>query len=338
MRSHIAPKEISCPPFSWAPEPAGDPNSEAFVERAAQFSASLPVAVRSAIEQFRTRPHASGALLVRGVPCGDIPATPELPSAPTTKDGTSERTLLAVAKLLGEPVGYRPEMNGSVVQNLVPTRANSDRQVSTSSSVTLLFHTETAFHPYRPSYLLLLCLRADGVAETTLSSIDQVKADLSPATAEILFQRRFRTGVDESFLNGRDNVLGPPVPVLSGNPDSPRLTFDEDLMIGTDADAQAALEKLGEAVVARHLRLKLEPGDLLIVDNHKAVHGRGPYRPRFDGTDRWLQRSFVIPALPASGDGRAGRVITTQFGRAPAPASSSAHQTSAEPVDLAMAD
>ncbi|MBS0377965.1 MAG: TauD/TfdA family dioxygenase [Proteobacteria bacterium] len=308
------------------------------MERAAYFSASLPVAVRAAIEQFRTRPHASGALLVRGVPYGDIPATPELPTAQTVKDGTSERTLLAVAKLLGEPVGYRPEMNGSVVQNLVPTRANSDRQVSTSSSVTLLFHTETAFHPHRPSYLLLLCLRADGIAETTLSSIDQVKADLSPAAAEILFQRRFRTGVDESFLNGRENVLGPPVPVLSGDPDSPSLTFDEDLMIGTDADAQAALEELGKAVVGRHLRLKLEPGDLLIVDNHKAVHGRGPYRPRFDGTDRWLQRSFVIPALPASGPVRSGRILTTQFGRAGTPVPSSTLPGFAERADLALAD
>ncbi len=317
MATHIAPSEISCPPFLWEPEAAGDPNSEAFVTRAADFGAALPAAVRASIERFRSHPHGSGALLIRGLPCGEIPPTPDLPTTRTAKDGTSERTLLGVAKLLGEPVGYRPEMGGQVVQNLVPTRANSDRQVSTSSAVPLLFHTETAFHPHRPSYLLLLCLRADGVAETTLASIDEVKADLTPATVRILSQPRFRTGIDESFLNGRENVLGPPVAVLGGDPASPTLTFDEDLMVGTDSEAQAALTELGNAVAARHLRLKLQPGELLIVDNHKAVHGRGPYRPRFDGMDRWLQRTFVIASLPARGPDCCGRVITTQFGRAP---------------------
>jgi L-asparagine oxygenase len=58
----------------------------------------------------------------------------------------------------------------------------------------------------------------------------------------------------------------------------------------------------------------LEPGDLLVVDNNVAVHGRSPFTPRFDGYDRWLQRSFVVTDLAPSAGQRVGRVITTEFG------------------------
>lgn len=294
-----------------------DPNSEDFVQRAAQFGWRLPDKVREAVGEFRVSSHASGAALIRGLPLGRLAPTPSEPTAPTSKDQTSERTLLAIATLLGEPVGYRPELGGRIVQNLVPTRLGSDKQVSTSSSVQLMFHTETAFHPYRPAYLLLLCLRGDPQADTTLASIHEVLEDLSPETLEVLFQPRFRIGIDESFLNGRENVLGEPAPVLSGDPASPKMVFDEDLMVGTDPQANAALSELGQAVSRRHARVNLQAGDLLIIDNARAVHGRSTYKPRFDGSDRWLQRTFVIDRLPTSRQDIEGRVITTEFGRSP---------------------
>jgi L-asparagine oxygenase len=59
----------------------------------------------------------------------------------------------------------------------------------------------------------------------------------------------------------------------------------------------------------------LEPGDLLVIDNNIAVHGRSPFTARFDGHDRWLQRSFVVTDLAPSAGQRVGRVITTEFGR-----------------------
>ncbi|MGE0137021.1 MAG: L-asparagine oxygenase, partial [Ilumatobacteraceae bacterium] len=55
-------------------------------------------------------------------------------------------------------------------------------------------------------------------------------------------------------------------------------------------------------------------GDLLVVDNTVAVHGRSPFLPRFDGTDRWLQRTFVVSDLLPSAAERTGRVVTTRFG------------------------
>ena len=96
------------------------------------------------------------------------------------------------------------------------------------------------------------------------------------------FQPRFRTAVDESYLHGRQNVLGAPMPVLRGERHRPSMVFDADLMV---------------------------------VDNYVAVHGRSSYEPRWDGHDRWLQRSMVVSDLAPSAGERDGRVIVTHFGR-----------------------
>ncbi len=314
--AHITPRAVINPTIFSLNPPKDDIGSETFVNAAGIASVQLPEAIRAAITEFKNEPHVSGALLLRGLPVGVLPDTPPTPTTPTTKDHTSEMTLLAVAKMLGEPVGYKPELGGRIIQNLVPTQANQDRQVSTSSKVSLMFHTEAAFHPHRPAYLLLLCLKGDDNAFTTLASIREVLPHLSADVKKTLFEPRFRTAVDESYLNGRANVLGDLIPVLSGNADKPTMVFDADLMVGIDDEAQAALHALSHAVEKYHTSVCLQQGDLLIVDNAVAVHGRSSYTPRFDGTDRWLQRTFVVNGLEASDTDREGRVIVTVFGTA----------------------
>jgi L-asparagine oxygenase len=128
----------------------------------------------------------------------------------------------------------------------------------------------------------------------------------------VLAEPRFRTSPDASFLHdGSIGELGAPMAVLDGD----TFTFDADLMIGMDTEAEQALIELREAIEAHHIGVVLEAGDLLVVDNHRAVHGRSPFAARFDGTDRWLQRSFVVADLSPSAKERVGssRVITTRW-------------------------
>jgi L-asparagine oxygenase len=312
---HCGPLEVHAASTRALPATAGaHPFSDEFVTAAGHAARLLPPTVHDALVDFADRPHRSGALVLKSMPIGEIGLTPPTPTAATTKDHVSEMTLLTVARRLGQPVGYEPEHGGDIVQNIVPTRGAADRQVSTSSKVELMFHTEAAFHPHRPRYLLLLCLRGDASAVTTLSSIHEVLGHLPNHVRTTLFEPRFRTAVDESYLHGRDNVLGEPMPVLSGDREFPTMVFDADLMVGTDAAADEALQVLARAVAAFHTGIALEPGDLLVVDNAVAVHGRSPFTPRFDGYDRWLQRTFVVSDLRPSAAERTGRVITTRFG------------------------
>jgi L-asparagine oxygenase len=185
------------------PIPPFSVGTELFVGAAGRAARLMPAIVHDAVVQFADHGHQSGAMLLRGLPVGSLPATPPSPLAPADKDWVSEFALFTVARRLGQPVGYQPEHGGDLVQNVVPTRGATDRQVSTSSRVQLLFHTEAAFHPHRPRYLLLLCLRGDPAAATTLSSVHELLPQLPPELVQVLSEPRFRTAVDESYLDGR---------------------------------------------------------------------------------------------------------------------------------------
>ena len=40
--------------------------------------------------------------------------------------------------------------------------------------------------------------------------------------------------------------------------------------------------------------MRLNRGDMLIIDNRRTAHARSPFSARFDGSDRWIQRAFAI--------------------------------------------
>ena len=302
-------------PLSAGTEHRPELSEHDLLDSARRTAKSLPTAMREALGKFAAEPNESGTLLIRNVPIGQLGRTPATPTTSTDKCTTSEASLLAAAEVLGHAVGYLPELGGRIVQNIVPVATSATRQVSTSSRVQLLFHTEAAFHPHRPHYLLLLCLRGDPAAATTFSSIQAVAPTLSAETLSVLRAPRFRTAPDESYRSRHDTAppLGPAMSVLAGSENEPTLAFDADLMIGNDAEAESALIALAAAIAANHSAVTLEAGDLLVIDNTVAVHGRSPFIPRFDGTDRWLQRSFVVSDLAPSAADRIGRVIATKF-------------------------
>jgi L-asparagine oxygenase len=90
-----------------------------------------------------------------------------------------------------------------------------------------------------------------------------------------------------------------PVPVLSGSWGDPDLCVDfhaTEPLIDAAADA---FERLRRRVLGSLVGAVLEPGDIMIVDNRKAVHGRTGFSPRYDGHDRWLRRCFAVSDIRA---------------------------------------
>jgi L-asparagine oxygenase len=255
-------------------------------------------------------------VLLQNVPVGRLGATPERAGMAVGKDGVSEANLLAVAGVLGVAVGYAPEQGGARVQDIAPSRGGETRQVSSSSKVMLELHTEAAFHPFRPDYVLLLCLRGNPEAGTTLVSAEHAAAQLGARELEVLSQPRFTTGVDESYIGelGSRAWRTGTHPVFYETGAGLRWCLDAALCRGEDEEAAAALTTLIEIVKRSQRQVVLQPGDLLCVDNTRTVHGRTPYTPRYDGTDRWLQRAFVRreTSMIPSEQYRSG-VITTVF-------------------------
>ncbi len=51
----------------------------------------------------------------------------------------------------------------------------------------------------------------------------------------------------------------------------------------------------GTSIVYNYV--KLRPGELLIIDNRRAIHARSGFKAYYDGEDRWLQRIYVVRDL-----------------------------------------
>src|SRR5579862_4766960 len=103
------------------------------------------------------------------------------------------------------------------------------------------------------------------------------------------------------------------VAVLEGAVDSPYIRMDPYFMIpAEDRNARDAMMKLVKVIDERIQEVILHPGDICFVDNYRAVHGRKPFKARYDGYDRWLKRINITRDLRKSRSQRksaADRVI-----------------------------
>lgn len=137
----------------------------------------LPIGLTGPLLSFRRRPNPNGCLIIR-----NLPTDPELPQtpvdgrpAPEKKSWFSEYSLLLCMLYLGEPVSFLDEKEGVLIQDICPVKGQEKKQENVGSCY-LEFHTEDGFHPYKPDYVGLVCLRPDheGMARTTAASIRNV--------------------------------------------------------------------------------------------------------------------------------------------------------------------
>jgi len=305
-----------------APGPNPYQDAEEFLFDCEIRADEIPRSLRRVLLEFQVRSNADGALLLRGLPIDPglyhVHTPQNAQRSDEKKTYVSERCLAMIGSRLGHLVSYIQEKNGDLFQNLAPVKSQEQIQSSGGSKTRLQFHRETVFHPYAPEYLLLFCLRPDHdrVAETTYASITHALPLVSEAHRDLLFQPLYQTGIDYSFGNVQTiKGNGPVLPVLYGNRNTPFLNYDEDLMSAMTSEAEAALEALKNAIAQVYQGVKLDVGDLLCIDNRRTVHGRSSFAPRYDGFDRWLQRSFVVRDLGKSaGDRYPGeRIIRTNF-------------------------
>jgi L-asparagine oxygenase len=264
----------------------------------------LPVALRRSLRRFRRQSGRSGSLILRGLPVDEaaLPATPTVPDSVQRIATVPAAILLMIACGIGDPAAYLPEKSGALVQDVVPVPGMEEFR-GNAGSVLLSLHNENAFHRHRPDYVMLLCLRPDQdrAAGARIACIREVFDGLDDTTRAALFSPEFVTEAPPSFGVAGDTEAHA---VLSGAPDDPDLRVDFDATRPMTPRAGAALRVLNNALAAAANNHPLATGDLTIVDNRVAVHGRTGFHPRYDGRDRWLQRTFVVTSLRRS---RAGR-------------------------------
>jgi L-asparagine oxygenase len=70
--------------------------------------------------------------------------------------------------------------------------------------------------------------------------------------------------------------------------------FDQDLMMGITEEAEQMIQKIVDVYYRHRISHNLSPGEILFVDNRRAVHGRSPFVPQYNGEDRFLLRCFSV--------------------------------------------
>ena len=307
----------------------------AFLEEADIMAHELPRGIRQALRAFRLHEPACALCVLAGWPVDQAKAGPT-PSHWKRKDQANqtledEMLLVLLGSLLGDLIAWSTQQDGRLVHDVLPIRGHEHEQIGTGSEELLTWHVEDAFHPYRGDYVGLLCLRNPDRVPTTFAPI--ATARLLPEEVRLLSEAHFTIQPDESHLpkNRGGGLVHPllerayrridamvhapePVPVLFGDPQAPYVRLDPYFMNQVEGcpAAQEALDAVVSRVDAALADVVLEPGVVCFIDNYQGVHGRRPFRARFDGTDRWLKRINVTRDLRKSRDAResaASRVL-----------------------------
>jgi L-asparagine oxygenase len=296
--------------------------TEEYVVAAQVHSAQLPERIRRAALNFRRNGDASGGMLIRNLPVDPVPPTPDHADYGMGIHLPAAHVFSLAAALFGDQFGFRPELAGQIIQDILPVAGFEDTQQSISSGTLLELHCETVFTDYRADVIGLLCLRPDpeGIAGTVLASTGMVLPKLDASVIRTLSEPRFSTTVDGSFLRGAGidhPILIGPIRVLDGDPLRPRIRCDFAETKGLDPEAQAALDTLYTTACESIIEVRLEAGDLLLVDNHDSFHGRTSFRRHGNGADRWLLRTFITRDMSRSRVHRPGdgRIVDTDYTR-----------------------
>lgn len=214
----------------------------------------------------------AGALIVSGV------------------DVESDDALLALAGQLGEP---SPAGNRGLIHDVAPRPLEEQRDVSTTRDEFAL-HTDSTplVHPH--DYVLLGCQVAspDGGGESRLVHLEALGAALGDEVLDTLAEPVFPfplndpaegTGVRRAaVLEGRERIR------------YRRDALDRGIALeGIDEGPRRALEALDDVLADESLQVAftLEPGEVLVLDNRRVLHGRTAIRP---GAERVLRRLKVF--------------------------------------------
>ena len=306
-----------------------DTENQEFLDEVGLYAHQLPYRVRRHMVRFKLGHFPEGLCCLSGFAIDDekLGATPSHWLDRSDEVSTLEERILLFmcASLLGEVFGWSTQQNGHIIHDVFPIKQYEHEQLGFSSKEPLTWHTEDAFHDYRPDYLALMCLRNPDSVGTYCGKPDY--ASLTDEQRSYLFGQHYTIKPDNSHLSVNnfhsdtqsaaeletsfrdiEQMVSAPkkLSVLFGHPDDPYLRIDPYFMArAEDPKAQEALEALIRLIDDSYREYPLQQGDIVMINNLRVVHGRRSFAARYDGTDRWLKRLLISRDLGKSRDRRA---------------------------------
>jgi enduracididine beta-hydroxylase len=307
--------------------------SQEFLDEIGLYAHQLPYRVRQLVYRFKLGHLNDGMCCLSGFVIDDDKLGPTPKHWRDRSDATcslEERILhFMCASLLGDVFGWSTQQNGRIIHDVFPIKEYEHCQLGFSSQEPLTWHTEDAFHDYRPDYLALMCLRnPDNIGThcakpdySTLTDEQRLYLGaphytIKPDNSHLAVNNFQPDSVDDTSFRDIEEMKAAPnkLSVLFGHPDDPYLRIDPFFMApAEDPKAQEALEALIAVIDGAYREYPLKQGEIVFINNLRVVHGRKSFAARYDGKDRWLKRLLISRDLGKSRDRRArdySRIIT----------------------------
>jgi hypothetical protein len=281
------------------PESPPDQDPSAWLARGA---AALHQADPRLVESLRQAAALGSPVIVaRG-----LPVAPHSP--PTPYDGmvdpiASRQTVVnlhAVVASLGlHPVAYAKETS-STLHAVCPVVAARGEASSHGFDTALPFHTDYADRPIdepvrdqspAATALAFAVERAEAAIPMEFVPVRRLLSALSPA--------QIRAGRAEEFAVRAPALFGPgqPIRIRSLFLADFRCRLNLGRMTGLTPRADRLLHEIRDILADEAMveQIHVRRGDVVVMDNQRAIHRRAAFTPRWDGTDRYFIRMSVAP-------------------------------------------
>ncbi len=230
-------------------------------------------------------------------------------------DGTDagRAAALAVHGLLElETVSYGSENDGNLFANLVVMPG--DGAFAEKSKGSMRGHTDAVSFPFNgeddpqdvriapsPDLVTLVGLRNPNGVPTRLMPLADVLPLLTPADVVELKKAQYSVTAQKTFRQGTRRMLGLEhvvidAPVLKDSSNGLYVRYSHSNVTArvTGGAAQQAAEHLEAACNQVAKPVVVQPGDILVINNRLALHGRGKVGSDVGRQSRWLLRAYAL--------------------------------------------
>jgi len=228
----------------------------------------------------------------------------------------------ALAALSSATISYGSENDGHLFVNLVVIPGEGD--IPQKSTRGMQGHTDGVSFPLRgytdpddpriapsPDFVGLCCLRNPDSVPTTVMPLAAVLEEMPPHLIEELRKPQYVIGSQRTFEDGMLKILGDELTLDEAqllfkvdNADWIRFSHRTTDPVDKDSAAQEAMDAFQKACRACVQDIALSPGDIVLVNNRIALHGRSPVGTAHGGETRWLLRTYGLDTADVTTDQR----------------------------------
>lgn len=245
------------------------------------------------------------ALVIRGFGIKqNLPPTPLNGRADLNKISRPLELMLGIFNIIeASPVGYSGENEDCFIRHVVPAIAATNEVSSHGSIRPLNSHIDNPHLPIgnescehessAPNFIGWLGLRCELDVPTSIIFLEDIVKTLPQEVVNSLKKPIFKIRRPPSF--GEAGITQKIAPLLVPDTDG-NLCIRHGFSNSTDLESENAMNLLSLTADDKSIshQVILRTGDLLIINNQKCLHGRDVFKPRCDGTDRWLLRFYGV--------------------------------------------